>query len=119
MIDIKKHIIKNRNGCVLETPEGWVLYWRFDDSIWIDDLEVYETNNQVALRLASAVERIAREEGRHFMYTNLHPMIKGTDRMEQLIMKFGFELYSESDLINIYIKELKPESAKPKGNKHG
>ncbi len=106
MIDLKKHVEKNRNGSILETPEGWVQFWRFEDSIYIDDLEVYEPGKQSVIRMTEKIENLAKEEGRRFLYTNLHPVVPGTDRMRHIVEKYGFKPVYESAVIVILKKEI-------------
>lgn len=105
--NIIEHTRQNRNGDVLETPEGWVQYWRLPEAIYIDDIHVNKTGEKAVVRLASAVEQIAREEGRKYLYTNLHPHIPGTDRMNEIVHKFGFRIIGMHDVIVIYRKEIK------------
>lgn len=106
-MDITKHTKVNRNGDVLNTPEGWVQYWRLPEGIYIDDICVFKTGQKAVIRLAGAVEQIAKEEGRKYLYTNLHPAIPGTERMIEIIHKFGFRPIIMHDIINVYRKEIK------------
>lgn len=105
-INISKHVKQNRNGDILETPEGWIQYWRLPNGIYIDDLEVYNPGQQSVLRLAGAVEAIAKEEGRKYLYTNLHPSIDGTARMLHIVSKFGFLPTTIDDVIIVLRKDL-------------
>lgn len=105
--NIIEHTRVNRNGDVIETPEGWVQYWRLPDGIYIDDIHVNRTGEKAVIRLAGAVEQIAKEEGRKYLYTNLHPHIPGTDRMLQIVHKYGFKVIGMHDVIIILRKEIK------------
>jgi hypothetical protein len=107
MLSIAQHTKSNRDGDVLETPEGWVQYWRTRDGIYIDDICVYKPGQKAVIRLAGAVEKIAKEEGKKYLYTNLHPQIAGTERMHMIVYKFGFRPIIMHDIINVYRKEIK------------
>jgi len=105
--DLNKHIEENRDGQILTTPVGWVMFWRPDSySIYIDDISVYpEFRNQgFILDLASVVENIAIAEGRHILYTNIHPSVAGAPRMHDIVIEYGFEPYIISPIINVYKK---------------
>lgn len=106
MLNVSEHTRQNRDGDILETPEGWVQYWRLPTAIYIDDICVFQTKQQAVLRLAGAVEQIAKEEGRKYIYTNLHPSIPGTDRMLHIVTKFGYKVICENPVIIVLRKEL-------------
>jgi len=108
-MDIAKHIAENRDGFTIETPGGWVMAWRpGPDSIYIDDICIYPEfrNSGFVVALATVVEDMARHDGCRYLYTNIHPTVEGADRMEHIVLEFGFEKYLSSEIINVYRKEL-------------
>lgn len=109
-IDLSNHLEENRNGQVIETPIGWVMFWRPDEkSMYIDDISVFPEFRHLGfvVDLASIVEQIAIAEGRNMLYTNIHPTVDGADRMHEIVVRYGFVPYLVSEIINVYRKELK------------
>lgn len=113
MFSIERHLAENRNGQLLETPVGWVMFWRPDDkSIYIDDIGVFEQFRHMGfvVDLAGVVEEIARAEGRTTLYTNIHMCVPGASRMHDIVSEFGFDLFLQSEIINVYRKEIDGKS---------
>lgn len=107
MFSIHKHLAENRNGQLIETPVGWVMFWRPDDkSIYIDDIGVEDEYRHMGfvIDLAGVVENIARAEGRSVIYTNIHMCVPGAERMHEIVTRYGFDLYLPSEIINVYRK---------------
>lgn len=109
MFSIHQHLSENRNGQLLETPVGWVMFWRPNDkSIYIDDIGVYPQYRHMGfvVELANVIENIARAEGRTIMYTNIHMCVPGAEKMHQIVSQYGFDLYLPSEIINVYRKQV-------------
>lgn len=109
MFSIANHLSENRNGQVIETPVGWVMFWRPDSkSLYIDDIAVNKEFRHLGfvVDLANLVENIAIAEERTTLYTNIHMCVEGAQKMHEIVTEYGFELIQPSEIINIYRKTI-------------